>query len=103
MSRNLGVRLLHGLWPAAKIVAQLVGCKIARRQPPPGLQADHLQPRLGEWQGSNATDGPESNDDDVGLIEVYGHDRLLSWRTSRSRMPTCDWASASRSCAGRPQ
>src|SRR5262252_2086421 len=77
MSRNLAVRFLGGLRPAAEVVTQLVGREIPRREPGAGLEADHLKPRPCQRQGSDAADGAKPDDNDIGLLKVDGHDRPL--------------------------
>ncbi len=79
MGRDLAVRLLRRLRPAAEIVAQLVGGEIARREPGAGLEPDHLEPCARERQRGDAADRAEPDDDDVGLLKVDGHGCLPSW------------------------
>jgi hypothetical protein len=78
MGRDLAVRLLRRLRPAAEIVAQFVGGEIARREPGAGLEPDHLEPRARKWQRGDTADRAEPDDDDVGLLKVDGHGRLPS-------------------------
>ena len=78
MGRDLAVRLLRRLRPAAKIVAQLIGSKIAWRKPGASLEADHLEPRLRERQRGDPADSAEPDDNDIRLPKVGGHDRLPS-------------------------
>jgi len=79
LGRDLAVRLLRRLRPAAEIVAQLVGGEIARREPGARFEPDHLEPCARERQRGDAADRAEPDDDDVGLLKVDGHGCLPSW------------------------
>jgi len=79
MGRDFAVCLLRRLWPAAEIVAQLVGSEVARGEPGTRLQPDHLEPGARQRQRGDAAYRPEPDDDDIGLPKVDGHGRRLSW------------------------
>src|SRR5262249_54397906 len=85
MGRDFVVCLLCRLRPAPDVVAELVRCKIAPGQPRAGLEPDDVQPGLGEGRGGDATDRPESDDDDVSFLQSGGHRSCLLqirlWRT----------------------
>src|SRR6266550_2927169 len=98
MCRYLAVRLLRRLRPTAKIIAQLIGREITRREPRSRLEADDFEAGPRERKRSHAADRSETDDDDVRLFKVDGHDRRLSSRTSRRRRLTGGLALRARPC-----
>ena len=78
MGWNLAVRLLSRLRPAAEVVAQFVRSEIARGEPSTRFDPDHLEPSLRKREGSDASNRPEADDDDVGLLQFSGHDHRPS-------------------------
>ena len=102
--RDLAVRLLDGVGPAAVVVEQLVRGVVAGAQPAARLQADHLQPRLREREDGNAASRAEADDGDVGLRELNGHGSSSRGRrrTPGSRRPRPAAPAARRPSAAAP-
>jgi len=85
MHRDLPVRLLHGVGPAAHVVAQLVGREIGWVQPAARLETDDVEPRLREGQHGDAAHRAEPDDDDVGPVQLNGHRRPPNARQQQAR------------------
>src|SRR5215470_15505510 len=77
MGWDLAVGLLCRLRPAAEVVAQLVGCEVARREPGAGFEAYPFEACTCERQRGDAADRAEAHDDDVRLLKADGHGRPL--------------------------
>ena len=73
VGRNLVIRLLHRLGPVTDVVPDLVGSEVAAREPRAGLQADDVEPRLGERECRHATGRAQADDHDVRGSERLRH------------------------------
>src|SRR5439155_23925926 len=101
--RDLLVRFLHRLRPAAIVVSQFVRRKITPRQPRARFEPDHLEPGLRERQRGDPSNCTKTDDDDVGVFQPGRHTPTplpcagfgatgsapSLWLTPRRRMPTC--------------
>jgi len=73
LRRDFAVGLLHGLRPAAHVVAQLIGGKVIRIQPRAGLEADDVKTGTGERQYGDTAGGAESDDHHLPLPQFGRH------------------------------
>ena len=73
MHRDLAVRLLRRLGPAAVVVEELVRRVIAGAQPRARLETDHVHAGLGQRQHGDPAHRAETDDDDIPLRELNGH------------------------------
>ena len=100
MHRDLAVRLLRRLGPAAVVVEQLVRRVVAGAQPRPRLETGHVQTGLRQRQHGDPAHRAEADHDDVPLRELNRHGSSARGRrrTPGSRRPT----PAAPAASGRP-
>jgi hypothetical protein len=103
MGRDLAVRLLCRLRPAAKIVAQFIGREITWREPRSRFKADDFETGSRERKRGHAANRSETDDDDVRFLKVDGHDRRLSSKTWRRRRLIGGSALRARPSVARPR
>lgn len=101
MGRYFAIRFLDRLRPASHVVPQLVGSEVVRIEPPTRFQTNDAQTGPRQRQCGNASDGAETDDDDVGLRQVCGQGGTSSSTLARAGLFLVNiaWSYADR-CVG---